>query len=151
MIKQYVIKTIKILYKMTKTKLTSYQKLKTTDSKILRCIWVVWVIIVISILMVLKASSREVRYLVLVDDGDLRNISSRTYDNLDEVSNYFMDYTGHQLDTTKLFTANNVYFQYRTGNRIFYCEKKKLITKKNGKEVLQAIKKKELLHYNKVK
>ncbi len=124
---------------------------KATDSKINRIIWIIGLVIIVSILMVLKARSQEVRYLVLIDDGDLRNISSRTYDNLDKVSYYFMHYTGHQLDTAKLFTGKNVYFQYRTGDRIFYCEKKKLHVKHNGKKVLRRIKRKEVRHYNKKK
>jgi hypothetical protein len=103
----------------------------------------------------LRASSQEVRYLVLIDDGNLRDISSRTYDNLDKVSSSFRYYTGHQLDTTKLFTAKSVYFQYRTGSmssrRIFYCEKKKVHIKRNGKRVLRRIKRKEVRYYNKKK
>jgi hypothetical protein len=98
----------------------------------------------------MAVSAQEVRYLVLIDDGGLRDISSKTYDNLEEVSSSFRYYTGHQLDTTKLFTAKSVYFQYRTDTRIFYCEKKKVVRKKNGKEVLRAIKRKEVRHYNKV-
>lgn len=122
---------------------------KITDSQITKAILITVLVIVVSILVVLKARSQEVKYLVLIDNGDLRDISSRTYDNLDKVSYYFMHYTGHQLDTTKLFTGKNMYFQYRTGDRIFYCEKKKVHIKKNGKKVLRPIKRKEVRHYNK--
>lgn len=96
-------------------------------------------------------TAQEISYQVLIDDGKLDNTEEFIFKTLEEVAHNYNFHTGQTLDTTQVFVGTDIYFQYRTTRKIYYCEKVKIVTDRKGNKVFKRIKKKELKDYSKLR
>jgi hypothetical protein len=90
------------------------------------------------------AQAQEICYQIMVDDGTLDNTEEYHLQTLDEVAQNFKLHTSQSLDTTQLFVGADIYFQYRTKSKIYYCEKVKIVVNKKGEKAYRKFKRKEL-------
>lgn len=88
--------------------------------------------------------AQNICYQVLIDDGSLDNTEQYLFESIQEVAKNYKTHTGQNLDTTQVFIDTDIYFQYRTRSKIYYCEKVKIVTDKRGNKKFKRIKKKEL-------
>ena len=92
--------------------------------------------------------AQNICYQVLIDDGSLDNTEQYLFESKQEVAKNYKIHTGQNLDTTQVFIDTDIYFQYRTRRKIYYCEKVKIVTDKKGNKKFKRIKKKELSAQN---
>jgi hypothetical protein len=93
--------------------------------------------------------AQKICYQVLIDDGSLDNTEESQFASLQEVAKNYKLHTGQNLDTTQIFVDADIYFQYRTKRKIYYCEKVKIVIDKKGNKKYKRIKKKELYNCTK--
>ena len=88
--------------------------------------------------------AQKICYQVLIDDGSLDDTDEYLFESLQEVAKNYKLHVGQKLDTTQVFVDTDIYFQYRTRRKIYYCEKVKMVIDKKGNTKYKRIKKKEL-------
>lgn len=92
--------------------------------------------------------AQNICYQVLIDDASLDNTKQYLFTSVREVAKNYKIHTGQNLDTTQVFVGTDIYFQYRTENNIYYCEKIIMVTDRRGNKKFKRIKKKELYARN---
>jgi hypothetical protein len=92
--------------------------------------------------------AQKICYQVLIDDGSLDDTDEYLFESLQEVAKNYKLHVGQNLDTTQVFVDTDIYFQYRTRRKIYYCEKVKMVIDKKGNKKYKRIKKKELYAQN---
>lgn len=105
-------------------------------------------IFVVAIYSTSLVKAQKICYQVLIDDGKLDNTDEFVFESIQEVAKNYKIHTGQNLDTTQVFVDTDIYFQYRTRSKIYYCEKVKIVTDKRGNKKFKRIKKKELYAKN---
>lgn len=88
-------------------------------------------------------SQENVGYLVSINIDSISRTEIYEIDSLNIVSDVFYYYSGVYLDLCNVFVDDIVFFEFRHNHVDFYCEKKRIINKKNGKVVFKKIKKKK--------
>ena len=99
--------------------------------------------VVLLSIIALNTSAKNFGYIVSVDDK--KSVNSRYFKTqcTETLQESILLNTGLELDIEKVFTGDNLFFEYRTNGLIYYVEKKIVVRKKNGKLVYRKITRKE--------
>ena len=101
-------------------------------------------LLVFLLAIALNASSQKIGYIVSI--GNDKSVDTRFFktQSIEMVQKSIYINTGLDLDVDKIFEDNNVFFEFKNSELVFYCERKIVERKKSGKIVYKKINRKEL-------
>ena len=100
-----------------------------------------------------NASSQKIGYIITINNKkSIETKFFKTQSNEIVQKSIFIN-TGLDLDIERIFEGDNEFFKYENNRLIYYCERKIVERKNNGKIIYRKIKRKdrnELINYDQV-
>ena len=97
-------------------------------------------LLILLLISISTYSQKNVGYLVSINIDSISHTNVYKIDSIDIVNELFNHYAGIDLDLSNVFINDILFFEFRHNHINFYCEKKRIIYKKNGKVVYRKIK-----------
>ena len=99
------------------------------------------VLVIFILFLAFQAGAQKFGYIITVNNTKetAATMSFRTQ-SIEEVQESILANTGLNLNVENIFEGDNLFFEYRNKGMFFYCEKKIVEQKKNGKLVYKKIK-----------